>query len=379
MPLIAHSEHEVSVAENLRPGEAAPRFEVTTSRQFVSWLASTGASLAVTTYQSGKILMFGTKPQGGGLAIFERNLERPMGLALSGRRLAVATLNQIITFVDAAEDHSGRNGGAGNPAAAEAFDAVFIPQLAHYTGDLDAHDLAFDAAGRIVFVNTLFGCIARVSETHSFTALWKPPFVSRLAAEDRCHLNGLAMRDGAPAYVTAVARTDVTDGWRDHRHNGGIVVDVGSGEVVCGGLSMPHSPRLHGGQLYALNSGAGEFGRVDAAAGRFEPIAFLAGYLRGLAFLGHHAVIGLSEPRDNRTFAGLPLQGRLEREGVQPRCGLMVVDLRSGDVVHWLRIEGIVRELYDVAVIAGRLRPSLIGFKSDEIRRVVSYDAEPTA
>ena len=356
--------------------EGAPRFEVTTSRQFVSWLASTGASLAVTTYQSGKILMFGTKPAGAGLAIFERNLERPMGLA-------VAALTQIITFVDAAEDRApgdgaAGNGAAGSGAAAEPFDAVYIPQLAHFTGDLDAHDLAFDDRGRIVFVNTLFGCLARVSETHSFTALWKPPFLSRLAAEDRCHLNGLAMRDGAPAYVTAVGRSDVTDGWRDHREDGGIVVDIASGKIVCGGLSMPHSPRLHAGQLYVLNSGAGKFGRVDPAAGRFEPIAFLPGYLRGLAFVGQHGVIGLSEPRENRTFAGLPLQSRLEREGVQPRCGLMVVDLRSGDVVHWLRIEGIVRELYDVAVISGRQRPSLIGFKSDEIRRVVSYDTELT-
>ena len=342
---------------------------MTTSRQFVSWLASTGSSLAVTTYQSGKVLLFGTKPAGAGLSIFERTLERPMGLAASGQRLAVATLTQIITFVDAAEATS----------ASEPYDAVFIPQVAHFTGDLDVHDLAFDQAGRIVFVNTLFGCLARVSETHSFAALWKPPFISRLAAEDRCHLNGLAMHDGEPAYVTAHSATNVTDGWRDQRHSGGIVVEVASGEVVCRGLSMPHSPRLHEGALYVLNSGTGEFSRVDLGSGRFEPIAFLPGYGRGLAFMGHHAVIGLSEPRENRTFASLPLQSRLERERVGAHCGLMVVDLHSGDVVHWLRIEGVVRELYDVAVISGRRRPSLIGFKSDEIRRVISYTSEISA
>jgi uncharacterized protein (TIGR03032 family) len=346
-----------------------PRFDVTTSRQFVSWLASTGGSLAVTTYQSGKILLVGTKPDGQ-LSLFERTLDRPMGLATSGPRLSVATLTQIVTFVDAAEAGSG----------APPYDAVFIPQVAHFTGDLDVHDLAFDAQGGIVFVNTLFGCLARVSETHSFTALWKPPFVSRLAAEDRCHLNGLAMREGAPAYVTAVATTDVTDGWRDHRMNGGVVVEVPSGEVVCAGLSMPHSPRLHSdGQLYILNSGTGEFGRVDVRAGRFEPMAFLPGYGRGLGFMGQHAVIGLSEPRGNRTFAGLALQDRLERERVAPRCGLMVVDLKSGDVVHWLRIKGVVSELYDVAVIPGRRTPSLIGFRTDEIRRTISFESSPLA
>lgn len=351
------------------PGKAAmstPRLEITTSRQFVSWLSSAGASLALTTYQSGKILLVGAKPEGG-LAIFERTLDRPMGLAVSGARLAVATLTQIVTFVDA-----GRDAPGGSP-----HDAVYIPQVAHYTGDLDVHDLAFDADGRLVFVNTLFGCLARASETHSFAALWKPPFLSRLAAEDRCHLNGLALRDGAPAYMTAVSTTDVTDGWRDHRMGGGVVLDIPSGEVACAGLSMPHSPRLHAdGRLYVLNSGTGEFGRVDLGAGRFEPIAFLPGYGRGLCFVGRHAVIGISEPRGNRTFAGLALQERLERERVAPRCGLMVVDLDSGDIVHWLRIEGVVSELYDVAALPGRRNPSMIGFRSDEIRRVISISDE---
>lgn len=345
-----------------------PRFAVTTSRQFVSWLASTGASLAVTTYQSGKILLFGTKPTGE-LAIFERTLDRPMGLAASGPRLAVATLTQIVTFVDAAAEEGARPDGP--------FDAVYIPQLAHFTGDLDTHDMAFDPQGRILFVNTLFSCLARVSESRSFTAVWKPPFVSRLAAEDRCHLNGLALKDGRPASTTAIGTTDVTDGWREHRRDGGVVVDIATGAVACTGLSMPHSPRWHEGRLYVLNSGAGEFGRVDPDSGRFEPIAFLPGYGRGLAFAGpHHAVVGLSEPRENRTFAGLPLQERLERERVAPRCGLMVVDLRSGDVVHWLRIEGVVRELYDVALLPGRKNPAMIGFRSDEIRRTLSFDTE---
>ena len=50
--------------------------------------------------------------------------------------------------------------------------------------------------------NTLFSCLAAASPTHTFRPLWRPPFVSRLAPEDRCHLNGLALRDGEPRYVT---------------------------------------------------------------------------------------------------------------------------------------------------------------------------------
>lgn len=343
----------------------APKLEITTSRQFVSWLAASGGSLAFTTYQSGKVFLVGSNHGTGRLSIFERTLDRPMGMAADGPLLAIASMNQITTFVDAAE---------GTPTA-DGYDAVYVPQTASFTGDIDVHDIAFDRDGRIVFANTLFSCLAAVSDTHSFRPLWTPPFVTRLAAEDRCHLNGLAMHNGAPAYVTAVAATDVADGWRDNRGSGGVVIDVRSGETVCTGLSMPHSPRLHDGRLYVLNSGGGEFGRVDVAGGRFEPLAFCPGYLRGLAFLAGHAVVGLSEPRENRTFAGLPLQERLAAAKVEPRCGLYVIDLRTGDIVHWLRIEGFVSELYDVIALPGVVRPSMIGFRSDEIRRTISIEA----
>jgi uncharacterized protein (TIGR03032 family) len=343
---------------------ASPALVVTSSRQFPGWLADTGGSLAISTYQSGKVILIGINKQAERLSIFERTLDRPMGLACRDSRLVVASSIQITSFVDAAR---------GTPGAA-GYDALFVPQSATYTADLDVHDIAFDADGRLVFVNTLFSCLATTSETHSFKPLWKPPFVSRLAPEDRCHLNGLAMRDGRPAYVTCVAGTDVADGWREHRADGGIVIDVASGKVVCRGLSMPHSPRLHEGRLWVLNSGAGELGTVDLDTGRFEPLAFCPGYLRGLDFVGPYALVGLSEPRDNRTFAGLPLQDRLAAAKVGPRCGVFVIDTRTGDVAHWLRLEGVVSELYDVVGLPGLARPMMIGFKSDEIRRTVSVE-----
>jgi len=352
-------------ADTATPVAEAARFELTTSRQFTTWLADTGLSIALSTYQSGKLILLGTGREPGKLAIFERTLDRPMGIAVSGHRMAVATIHQIVTFVDAM--------APGAPPAEGGWDGCYVPQSASFTGDVDAHDMAYDAEGRLVFANTLFSCLATTSETHSFRPLWRPPFIDRLAAEDRCHMNGLAMRDGAPAHVTAVGRTNLADGWRDHRRDGGVMIDVASGEVACTGLSMPHSPRWHRGTLYMLNSGAGEFGRVDLSSGRFEPMAFCPGYLRGLAFIGGYALVGLSEPRGNRTFAGLPLQERLAAEGVAPRCGVCVIDLSSGDVVHWLRITGVVSELYDVAVLPKR-SPSLIGFRSSEIRRFISLE-----
>jgi uncharacterized protein (TIGR03032 family) len=364
---------EDAPAAQAAPGAGAndtPAFTLTTSRQFPSWLAETGASIALTTYQSGKVILVGSNKGTGRLSVFERTLERPMGLAFDGKRqLAIASMVQITVFADAARADDGKR-----TATSEGYDAVFVPQFASYTADIDAHDLAFAANGRLVFANTLFSCLAVASPTHSFKPLWRPPFITRLAPEDRCHLNGLAMRDGQPAYVTCVSATDVADGWRDNRAGGGIVVDVAANQIVCRGLAMPHSPRLHDGKLWVLNSGAGEIGTVDLAQGRFEPVAFCPGYLRGLAFIGPYALVGLSEPRENRTFAGLPLQDRLAAENVAPRCGVYVIDTRTGDILHWLRIEGVVTELYDVLALPGMTRPSMIGFRSQEIRRVVSVE-----
>jgi uncharacterized protein (TIGR03032 family) len=154
------------------------------------------------------------------------------------------------------------------------------------------------------------------------------------------------------------------------------VLDVASGEMVASGLSMPHSPRLHEGRLWLLNSGSGEFGWIDPADGRFTPVAFCPGYARGLTFVGHHAVIGLSRARENRTFQGLALDAALTRNGVDPRCGLLVIDTRSGDTIAWVRIEGVIDELFDVAVLPNTVCPSAIGIKNNEIRRVISIEGD---
>ena len=137
---------------------------------------------------------------------------------------------------------------------------------------------------------------------------------------------------------------------------------------------MPHSPRLHGGRLWLLNSGAGELGTVDLTRKTFEPRAFCPGFARGLAFAGDHAIVGLSLARENRTFRDLPLDAALVKNGTDARCGLLVIDTRSGDTIAWVRLEGVVRELYDVAFIPGVRNPSMLGFKTDEIQRVIAID-----
>ena len=350
-------------AGGIDPSNAAPTpgFELTASRQFTAWLAEQKASLAFTTYQAGKLFLIGLKPDGQ-LSVFNRTFERCMGLWASPERLLMSTLYQLWRFDNALTPGQTHQG----------YDRLYVPQLAWTTGDLDVHDIAEGAAGKPIFVNTLFGCLATVSETHSFAPLWRPPFISKLAAEDRCHLNGVAMDGREPRYATSVSVSDVADGWRDHRVAGGVVVDVASGEVVARGLSMPHSPRLHRGRLYLLNSGSGRFGWIEPQSGRFEEICFCPGYARGLAFVGEFAVIGLSLPRHNRSFSGLALDDALSRRGAAPRCGLLVVDLRTGDAPHSLRLEGAIHELYDVAAMPGVIRPMALGFRSDEIRRLIT-------
>ena len=339
---------------------------ITTSRGFSQWLESVQSALAFTTYQAGKLFFLGVKHDGD-LAIFERTFARSMGLGVSsdGRAIALATQYQIHRFDNVVP--------AGQSSAGET-DAVYAPHAAWVTGDLDTHDVAFGPDLRPIFVNTLFSCIASVSDGHSFRPVWTPTFVSRLAAEDRCHLNGFAVEAGVPRYATAVSRSDVSDGWRDRRHDGGVIIEVDNGEVVTHGLSMPHSPRLHDGRLWLLNSGTGDFGYIDFQTGRFEPVAFCPGYARGLAFAGNHAIVGLSQPRENITFSDLPLDSALRERDTEPRCGLAIINLSTGDMTAWVRIQGLVRELYDVAVLPNVKRPSLIGFKSDQVRYVISID-----
>jgi len=361
------------------PGAAAEtaskKVQVSCSPGFLEWLAAEGIGVAFTTYQTNRLFLVGRDGEGR-LAAFERLLDRPMGLAVTAERLWLATRFQLWRFDQVLAPGDRYRG----------HDRLFVPRVGHVTGELDVHDVhpvsedgrPDEPGNEVLFVNTLYSCLARPSDRHSFEPVWRPPFVSKLVPEDRCHLNGLAMENGRPRFVTAVARSDERQGWRPHRADGGVVLDVATGEVVASGLSMPHSPRLHRGELYVLDSGHGDFGRVDLGSGRFEPVAFCPGYLRGLAFRGGMALVGLSKPRD-RTFQGLPLDRRLAEEGAEPSCGLRVIDLASGETVHWLEVHGVVLELYDVAVVPETARPMALGFKSDELRRTITFEAEGRA
>ena len=308
-------------------------------------LEGLGCSLLVSTYQTGRVII--VRADGDNANTHFCGFAVPMGLAYAGGDLAIGTKTQV---------HLYRN----QPALCQRlepagkYDACFVPRSTHTTGDVRIHDLAF-AGGELWMVNTRFSCLATLDGTYSFVPRWRPPFVSALAPEDRCHLNGLAVVDGEPRYVTALGMTDEPGGWRDGKTTGGVVLDVRSGEPIVTGLCMPHSPRWHDGRLWVLESGTGRLGTVDLGSGVFAEVARVPGFARGLSFAGPFAFIGLSQVRE-QVFEGLPLTA----DGVERNCGVWVVDLRTGGIAAFLQFEGQVHELFEVAVLHGVRYPEVL-------------------
>lgn len=345
-----------------------------TSAGFTDWLAAADCSLALTTYQAGRLIMVGRRPDGS-LRAHERLIEQCQGLWTDGQTLWTCNRHALWRFRNALPEGGRTETGA---------DRRFAPREGRVIGAIDVHDIGVGDVGQFggaggtgpIFVSTAFNCLATISEEASFRALWRPPFVSALVGEDRCHLNGLAMDGPRAAYVTAVGRSDTAGGWRDHRQNGGVLLDVASGEAVATGLSMPHSPRLHDGRLWVLDSGRGALCMIDPANGKRTEVAFCPGYARGLAFVGRFAVIGLSRPRRGGAFDGLELDARLAREAAQAQCGLMVVDTGSGATVATLGFAHTIDELYDAAVMQGVREPEAVGFMGEEIETRVQVEQD---
>jgi uncharacterized protein (TIGR03032 family) len=315
---------------------------------FPRLLRRLGASLLVTTYQAGKLVM--VRDEGDHLNAHFRAFQAPMGMAWNGDRLAIGTTLQIWEYVNvpavaARLEPPGRH------------DACFLPRSCHVTGNIQIHEMAWGTGNELWVVNTRFSCLCTIDRSASFTPRWRPPFVSVLEPSDRCHLNGLAMVDGKPRYVTALGESDEMAGWRPNKARGGLVMDVDSGEILCRGLSMPHSPRWHGGRLWVCESGAGTLGYVDQSTGRYEEVAAVPGFTRGLDIAGDLAFVGLSQVRESAVFSGIPITERLAPE--ERTCGVCVVDLTTGQVIGLLRFETAVQEVFAVTLL-GRRFPDLI-------------------
>lgn len=326
-------------------GFTAVRYEHTSG--FVPLLAELNISLVVTTYQAGKLLAIGTHQ--GGISISFHNFEQAMGLALTPDGIAVGTKRQV-WYLRAAPELAAKIAPPGK------YDACFLTRSAHFTGPVQGHELAW-GDGSLWQVNTLFSCLSSLREQFSFVPRWRPPFLTDWAAEDRCHLNGLAMEGGRPRFATMLAETDTGAGWRPTKATTGCIYDVVKNQPVIRGLCMPHSPRVSDGRLWVLNSGRGELAVFDATSNTALPICGLPGYTRGLDFFGRYAVVGLSRIREKDVFGGLPIAEHWENLN----CGVSIVDCQSGRSVAAFRFLSGVEEIFEVKVLPGIRAPAISG------------------
>ena len=333
-----------------------------------AWLKAVSGSLAFTTYQSARLFLLFAAEDGQKTQSQERVMGAAMGLAVDPHGMWVANRQQVWRFSNIGPQTLGET----------AFDAVYMPRKGYFLGPCDTHDILANVTFRgerheLLFVNTHYSCIAAIDDYYGFRPLWKPGFISALSLEDRCHLNGMCARDGELAYATLCGRSDTTIGWKPMKSDGGCVVEIATDKIVCEGLSMPHSPRWHRGRLWLLNSGVGDIGYVDFATGKFVTVGQCPGFARGLCFVGDYAVVGVSKLRENAFASGLSIVGRLESQHIRQTCGLLVIDIRNGTLVHWLTIEGVVEELYDVAFLPGVERPFTPGFSEPQLHRVLVH------
>jgi uncharacterized protein (TIGR03032 family) len=306
---------------------------------FAQLMQRLGSTLVVTTYQSGRVIL--VRADGDGLNTHLRGFPSPMGVALAPGRLALGTHREVWEFynmpaVSKQLDPPGKH------------DAVYVPRTCAVTGDIRVHDIAY-AGDELWIANTRFSALCTLDGQHSFVPRWRPPFITELAPEDRCHLNGMCVVNDQIRYVTVLGMTNDAGGWRANKAAGGCILEVPSGRIVAEGLSMPHSPRWHEGALWVLESGKGELGVLDLASGRVQPRAKLEGFTRGLAFAGPFAFVGLSQVRESNTFGGLPVT----ESTIARKCGVWVIDTRNGQTVAFLRFEGTVQEIFDVQILNG--------------------------
>lgn len=317
------------------------------TRNFPDLLRALGGCLAVSTYQAGKLVLL--RPDGASINTHFRQFHRPMGMAADGRRLALGTNAEIVEF---------RNmpAVAGRLQQPAVHDSVYMMRRVHITGHIDIHEMAFDGEGELWFVNTAFSCLCALDTQSSFVPRWWPDCVSHLSPEDRCHLNGLGMRDGRPRYLSALGETNAPQGWRQNKRDGGVLFDSIENRVVARGLSMPHSPRWYANRLWLLESGRGALVTIDPVTGEKRDVARVPGFARGLDFLGPIAFIGLSQLRESNAFTDIPIT----EDNADRQSGVWAVHLETGQTQAFLKFTGGVQEIFAVQCLPGTLVPEII-------------------
>ena len=335
---------------NSTPDPTLAPFSCSYTPQVPELLHRLGCTIVVSTYQAGKLLLL-SSPDGERLVQLPRTFPKPMGIAghSSGDKLALAVKDGVIVF------RNSRDLAMHYPKAPSTYDAMYLPRTTYHTGPLDVHDLCFGNGEELFAVNTLFSCIASINSEYNFTPWWTPPFIDKLASEDRCHLNGMAMKDGVPEFASMFGEGNSMRSWTSTLIDSGVIYHIPSNEPIVGRLAMPHSPRLFHDGLFVLLSGTGELIRVDTNSGRTESIASLNGFVRGMARIGDHLFIGLSKIRKNSSSFG-----KLKIAEQANQAGVVILHVPSGSVVGKIIYTASVDEIYDVHILEGTQRPNIL-------------------
>ncbi len=337
----------------------APPFSCTYSPQVPELLYQLKCTIAVSTFQAGKVIFISAKDESS-LIQLPRTFDRPMGMTQRGLNLALATKDEVIVFKN--EISLAKN----YPKHPDTYDALYMPRKKYFTGPLDLHDISW-CGNDFVAVNTAFSCIIKIDDQFSFTPVWNPSFISDIKPEDRCHLNGLVVQNDKLKFATAFNSGNTNQSWKENILSSGVLMDIPSNTIIASGLGMPHSPRVYEKKLFLLLSATGEIVEVEASSGKTSVVNKLKGFVRGMAYHNGYVFVGLSKLRKNSsTFSKLPVAEFADR------AGIVILHLATGAIVGEIIYQNSVDEIYDCHVLAEMIRPNIVNTDKPEHKQGIT-------
>lgn len=335
------------------------KYQINYSKSLIEFLSNEKISVALSTYQAGKVILISSNA--GMLNQLPISFKKPMGIAIQGSKLAVACIDEIQLFSKEEQLRVSKK------SELTEFDTIYLHRATYHTGILDLHDLEF-GDGMIWGVNTLFSCLAVYDINYSFRPKWKPPFISSLVPEDNCHLNGMAMHNHLPKYVTSLSNDDTKHGWRKNKLKTGLLMEIPSGEIILQGLSMPHSPRLYQDNLYVLESGNGNLIKVFPSEKKSEVIFNFNCFIRGLSFFKNYALIGKSKIREtSKDFDDLDVKIN------STNAGLIFFDMNEKKVIGEINYESDIEEIFDVQILENTENPVIITSQLEKVNDIITF------
>jgi len=335
-----------------------PKYNIQFDKEIPKVLHDNKISLVFSTYQASRLMIIGCT-DGNILQQIPIPIKKPMGIAIRENELAVAALDEIHFFagetklVDSLKYNEKK------------IDQVYVFRGSYNTSSLDIHDITF-CNNELWGVNTLFSCLCTFSFNSNFIPKWQPYFIDELMPEDRCHLNGLALKNGKPKYVTALSSTNSKEGWRKDIMESGIIMDVESNEIIIDGLAMPHSPTIINDELYVLESGNGRLIKVNTETKSYEVVHEFNKFIRGMKYYGGVLFIGLSKIRENaKAFKDLDVVYSSKKAGV------IVFDLRTKTSFGEITYDNTIEEIYDVNIIKGYCKPAIITKLNEKSKNII--------